>query len=156
MAGHTQLAFVMLIALGAQTACSGDDPVAPEPLPATLAFNEALSLEFDVRRRNRIEFLPMLAVTAVPAGIEVRVQRPDLACTIGGAVVERTPGVIIVWARIGGDPLALCDDGWVVEYSGTVRDVPPGTWEVRVYETWASLAPRFIGSRTVQVSSSGN
>ena len=151
MAHQVRLALVVLIALGAQTACGDDDPIAPEPFPVELAFNEDLPLDLEVRRRNRIELLPMLGVTAVPAGIEVRVQRPDLACTLATAEVERRPGLIIVSARVGGDPLAFCEKGWVVQYAGTVPNVSPGSYEVRVYEALGSGEPRFIGSRTVQI-----
>lgn len=138
--------WMLLAALVAQLACAdgGIDP-GPELVPEA---TEPLELTLRTRRPVFGERFPQVEMTSVPRGIRVRVVRPDLNCTLAQAWVGREPGVLNVVARVGGNPLALCAGGFVVEYSGVV-EAEAGSYTVRVYEALGDGTPRRLRTRNV-------
>ena len=147
MGRYHVLSMFLLVGLGAQLACS-DDALGPGGLFAPEA-TEPLALTLRTRPPVFMERLPALEVSGVVGGIRVQVARPDIGCTIAEASVGRAPGVLTVVARVGGDPLALCAGGFVVEYAGVIDDITPGRYTVHVYEAVGDGTPRRLGTRTV-------
>ena len=147
MKSRHALSMLLVAALGAQLACSRDTvvsstlfaPEGTEPLPLTVR----------VRPPVFRERLPAIEVSGLAGSIRVEVARPDIGCTLAQATVGREPGVLTVVARVGGDPLALCSGGNVVEYAGVIGGVAPGRYTVHIFEAVGDGAPRRLGTRTV-------
>jgi hypothetical protein len=135
---------LLLAGLATQLACSGEavGPIQPEA-------TEPLALTLRVRKPVFRERLPALAVSGVAGGVRVQVARWDFACTDARAAVDRQPGLLTVVVHVGGNPFALCQSGYVVEYSGVIGGLAPGRYTVRVYEAVGDGTPRRIGSKTV-------
>lgn len=148
MKSRPALSMLLVAALGAQLACSGDGVVSSTVFAAE--GTEPLPLTVRVRSPVFRERLPAIEVSGLAGSIRVEVARPDFACTLAQASVGRGPGVLTVVARVGADPLALCAGGGVVEYSGVIDGLAPG-YTVRVYEAVGDGTPRHLGTRTVTV-----
>jgi len=72
--------------------------------------------------------------------------------TLVNAGISRAPGELAVVARLSPSSSILIGCApieTVIDYSGTITDLPGGSYRVRVFEAVADGTPRLIGSAWV-------
>ncbi|MEO5588778.1 MAG: hypothetical protein ABIS03_04260 [Gemmatimonadaceae bacterium] len=134
---------VLAFALG-MVGCS--EPVAPD-------VTQTISITSQQRLAIGATNVPALGVTAQPGAISFTVTSRAV-CGKVEAGISRIGGEIAVTANLFSEPAWLCVDltNWVVDYSGTISDLSPGTYRVKVFERRRDDAPaEYIASQVIKV-----
>jgi hypothetical protein len=103
------------------------------------------------------ERVPAVQVVGGAGLIQIRVSRPALCTAITNARVGVTGRELTMITNVSPNPAALCAPlgGQLLEYSGTVRALAPGTYTVRVWESFSVARPDLLETTTVTVSLAG-
>ena len=126
--------------------CQTGDAIAPpasEPIPVATTNRPALPGEF----------LPVAQVTAGGSTIVFLVKREGFCMSVS-ASLSREPRDLAVIGRAYVAP-AGCDSPArrsVIEYSGTIRVLEPGDYQIRIYDAEGNGTPHLIESTIVKVS----
>lgn len=138
---------------------TGCQPIATESSAVRLLEDgegsEPLALSVRHRAPAARERLPMVRVEPAAGTVHVRVNRAAFCNTQARATIARSPGRLIIVARVGADPAAQCTQGFssVVEYEGVVSGLAPGRYRVWVHEAVGDGRPRLVAVATVTVRS---
>ena len=137
-------AVVVLASAVVMVGCS--EPVAPD-------VTQPISVTHQQRLASGDTKVPALSVTALPGAIGFTVTSRAV-CGRVEAGISRVGREIAVIANLFSEPAWLCVDltNWVVDYSGTISDLSPGTYRVKVFERRRDYAAaEYIASQTVKV-----
>jgi hypothetical protein len=138
---------VLTIILGVAPSCRSSEPVAPsasEPFPVSV----------QTRIAAQSESIPTIHASAGTGSVTIRVTRGAMCATLVSAAVNRGVGEIDVVSQVSANPAANCAASpirEVVDYSGTLNALSPGTYRIRVFEGEGDGTPKFIGSASVRV-----
>lgn len=113
-------------------------------------------LAVTVTRRTAMpgEVVPTIRVSGGAIAIAFQVSRQALCGTIVDAGLGRAQHELSVVARVWSDPLADCATiprSALVDYSGKILVVAPGSYLVRIFDANGNETPRLIGSAVATV-----
>jgi len=135
---------VYLVMAAGLVSCRTADVIAPP-------ISEQLALSVQERTPDSGEQVPRVTITGTQGAITVAVTRRGMCNTVVDAGINRAPGELAVVARmLPSTILRGCSMiVTVIDYSGTITDLPAGNYRVRVFEAVGPDQPRLIGSASV-------
>lgn len=133
-----------LVMAAGLASCKTADVIAPPT-------SEHLALSVQQRRPDAGEQVPRVTITGTQGAVTVAVTRPGMCNTIVNAGIGRAPGELAVVARLSPSTPAIgCSMiVTVIDYSGTITNLPRDTYRVRVFEAEGDRQARLIGSALV-------
>ena len=137
---------VAAIVSSSSFSCQTGDAIAPpasEPIPVATTTRPALPGEA----------LPVAQVTGGASTVVFMVKREGF-CMFVDASLSREPHDLVVIGRAYVEPADCATPARrsVIEYSGTIRVMEPGDYQVRIFDADGNGTPHLIESTVVKVS----